>query len=86
MCSPVRTGCGVNKMSGSEKVIVGLKSRSISYRSPVLTHNSPLVACKKALKIFFPRYFFQTSRNVERTMVVVVKFVLTNLDHTNVDV
>ena len=41
MCSPVRTPPAVNKMSGSEKVIVGHKSRSNSPRSPVLTHNSP---------------------------------------------
>ena len=30
--------------------------------------------------------YFQTSKNVERIMVVVVKYVLTNLVHTNADV
>ena len=41
MCSPVLIGTEVNKMSGSEKVIVGLKSPSDSPKSAVLTHNSP---------------------------------------------
>ena len=41
MCLPMRMRSGVNKMSGSEKVMVGPKSTSISPRSAVLTHNSP---------------------------------------------
>ena len=44
------------KMSGLEKVNTGLKSSSKCSRSPVFAHNSPLVACKKVLKNFFPRY------------------------------
>ena len=56
MCPLVRIMSMVIKMSASEKVIVGLKSISIFPRSLALTHNSHLVACKKALKIFFPRY------------------------------
>ena len=51
MCSPVRICTGVNRMSGSKKVIVGPKSSPDSPRSPVLTHNSLLVACKKALMV-----------------------------------
>ena len=41
LCRLVRMNMPVKKMSGSEKVIVGLKSRSISPRSAALTHNSP---------------------------------------------
>ena len=41
LCRLVRMNMPVKKMSGSEKVIVGPKSRSISYRSAALTHNSP---------------------------------------------
>ena len=38
---PVRISTAVNKMSGSEKVMVGLKSTPDSPKSAVLTHNSP---------------------------------------------
>ena len=41
MCSPVRISTAVNKMSGSEKVMVGPQSPSKSPKSAALTHNSP---------------------------------------------
>ena len=41
MCQPVRVGIAVNKMSGSEKVMVGPQSTPDSPRSAALTHNSP---------------------------------------------
>jgi hypothetical protein len=43
MCSPVRICTGVNKMSGSKKVIVGLKSTPDSPKSPAKIITTPIV-------------------------------------------
>ena len=64
-CNLMRNMIRNKKMSGSEKVNTGPKSSSKCSRSPVFAHNSRLVACKKALKNFFPRYCrFQDSNQV----------------------
>ena len=55
-CNLMRNMTRNKKMSGSEKVNTGHKRCSKSARSPVFAHNRPLVASKKALKNFFPRY------------------------------
>ena len=55
-CSLMRIYMGNKKMFGRKNVNDGLKRSPKSYRSAVFAHNTPLVASKKALKTFFPRY------------------------------